>query len=326
MKPTARNLIASLLRTAAVLLSVASAPGLHAAGSKNPVGKLYVAILGGAADLVGSNKITDLKKKTAHTVNDTVLETKRSAGQENAASDQPDYSAMVFSNGTGMYVDPDTRLQVKKFEQQPFTPNRTDMDVEPSISNTETLLERGTVGLCTPKMALGSTMQYRTPLGAVNIRARRVVIEAFEDYTRVAVIEGESTVQAGDGSAVDLGGQVLKAGQQAYIRKGPAGQPPIVQIENISERMMAQLDDKVAMACVAKKSVYFEAVDRTVGTGADGTDNLVAGASGDDKSGENNTSGVSAFDDAPTQEIVVIEVVPVNLPVEYTVSPARVVK
>jgi hypothetical protein len=325
MKRTARSLPPSLLRTAAVLLSGASAPTTQlAAGSKNPVGKLYVAILGSAADLAGSDKITDLKKKTAHSVNDTVLETKRASSKDNATADQPDYSAMVFSNGTGLYVDPDTRMKVQKFEQEPFTPNRTDMDVEPSISHTQTMLERGTVGLCTPKMAAGSTMQYRTPLGAVNIRARRVVIESFEEYTRVAVIEGESTVRAGDGSALDLGGQVLKAGQQAYIRKGPPGQPPIVQIEEISQGMMSQLDDKVAMACVAKKSVYFEAVDRTVGTAGEGPDNLIAGASG--QSGDNSSGGVSAFDDAPAQEIIAVQVVPVNLPVEYTVSPARVVK
>jgi hypothetical protein len=174
-------------------------------------------------------------------------------------------------------------------------------------------------------MSLGSTMQYRTPLGAINVRARRIVIESFDDYTRVAVIEGESTVRGGDGNALDLGGQVIKAGQQAYIRKGPAGQPPIVQIEPISERMMAQLDDKVAMACVAKKSVYFEAVDRTVGTGAEGAENLVAGAGSGEKQ-DTGDSGVSAFDDGPTQVLVPVEVVPVKLPVEYTVSPARVVK
>jgi hypothetical protein len=323
MNATTRRLNPLLLRLAAAALSATSAPTLLAAGSKNPVGKLYVAILGGAANLVGSERITDLKKKTAHPVNETVLETKKNNGQDNAGGDQPDYSAMVFSNGTGMYVDPDTRLKVQKFEQEPFTPNRTDMDIEPSISHTQTMLEQGTVGLCTPKMSLGSTMQYLTPLGSINVRARRIVIESFDDYTRVAVIEGESTVRGGDGNAVDLGGQVIKAGQQAYIRKSSAGQPPIVQIEPISERMMSQLDDKVAMACVAKKSVYFEAVDRTVGSGAEGADNLVAGAGENQETGG---GGVSAFDDAPVQELVPVEVVPVKLPVEFTVSPARVVK
>jgi hypothetical protein len=297
-------------------------PSLHAAAAKNPVGKMYVAILGGMAELAGDEQITDLKKKTAHPVNGSTLETKKSAPKENAAGDdKADYSAMVFSNGTGMYVDPDTRLNVKKFEQEPFKPNRTDMDVEPSVSHTQTMLERGVVGLCTPKMSVGSTMSYQTPLGAVNIRGRRVVIESTDEYTRVAMIEGESTVRSGDGSALDLGGQVLKAGQQAFIRRGQPGVPPVVQIEDIPQSAMAALDDKVAMACIAKKSVYFEAVDRTVGDGTAGAaDTLVAGA-GD---ATTDASGVSAFDGPPEQVIIAVEVVPVKLPVEFTVSPARV--
>jgi len=326
MKTKASRYSSALTRATFLGLAVFLASPLLAAGSKNPVGKMYVAILGGAADLAGDDQVTDLKKKTAHSVNGSVLETKKSTTQESGAENKADYSAMVFSNGTGMYVDPDSRLNVKKFEQEPFKPNRTDMDVEPSVSHTQTMLERGTVGLCTPKMANGSTMVYQTSLGAVNIRGRRVVIESNEDYTRVAMIEGESTVRSGEGNALDLGGQVLKAGQQAYIRRGVAGQPPIVQIETIPQSAMAALDDKVAMACIAKKSVDFEAVDRNVGSGGDGNaDSLVAGA-GDGTQGETSGAGVSVFDDAPTQVLVAVEVVPVQLPVEYTVSPARVVK
>ncbi len=275
------------------------------------------------AELTGNDQITDLAKKTAHSVNGSVLETKKSVKKEGADEVKADYSAMVFSNGTGMYVDPDSRLEVKKFEQEPFKPNRTDMDVEPSVSHTQTVLTHGTVGLCTPKMSVGSTMVYQTPLGAVNIRGRRVVIESNDEYTLVSMIEGESTVRSGDGSALALGGQVLKAGQQATIRRGSVGQPPIVQIETIPPSAMAALDDKVAMACIAKKSVYFEAVDRSVGSGGDAaTDSLVAGA-GEENQGD---AGVSAFDESPAQELVAVEVVPVKLPVEFTVSPARAVK
>jgi hypothetical protein len=314
-----------ILSPAAILgLSLLLAPTLQAAATKNPVGKMYVAILGGAAELVGDDQITDLKKKTAHSVSGAVLETKKSGTKEPGSEENADYSAMVFSNGTGMYVDPDSRLNVRKFEQEPFKPNRTDMDVEPSVSHTQTVLDRGTIGLCTPKMSTGSTMVYQTPLGAVNVRGRRVVIESNDEYTRVAMIEGESTVRSGDGNALDIGGQVLRAGQQAFIRRGTAGQPPIIQIETIPQNAMAALDDKVAMACIAKKSVYFEAVDRSVGTGGDGSDSLVAGAGeANPDGGDNNNAGVSVFDDAPAQELIAVEVVPVKLPVEYTVSPAR---
>lgn len=323
MKTTASLHSSALTRAVLLGLAVFLAPPLMAAASKNPVGKMYVAILGGAADLAGDDQITDLKKKTAHSVSGSVLETKKSVTKEAGDQNKADYSAVVFSNGTGMYVDADTRLNVKKFEQEPFKPNRTDMDVEPSVSHTQTMLEHGTVGLCTPTMSNGSSMVYQTPLGAVNIRGRRVVIESNEDYTRVAMIEGESTVRSGEGNAIDLGGQVLKAGQQAYIRRGPVGQPPIIQIETIPPTAMAALDDKVSMACIAKKSVYFEAVDRNVATGGD-AESLVAGAGGP---GDTNTGGaVSTFDDTPTQVLVAVEVVPVKLPVEFTVSPARVVK
>jgi hypothetical protein len=328
MKASALKHSPVLPRAALLGLGLLLAPALQAAAAKNPVGKMYVAILGGAAELAGDDQITDLQKKTAHSVNGAVLETKRSGTKETGNEEKADYSAMVFSNGTGMYVDPDTRLNVRKFEQEPFKPNRTDMDVEPSVSHTQTVLDRGTIGLCTPKMSAGSTMIYQTPLGAVNVRGRRVVIESNEEYTRVAMIEGESTVRSGDGNALDLGGQVLRAGQQAFIRRGTAGQPPVIQIETIPPSAMAALDDKVAMACIAKKSVYFEAVDRSVGSGGDGaTDSLVAGAAAD-KQGDDNTnnSGVSAFDDTPAQRIVAVEVVPVKLPVEFTVSPARAVK
>jgi len=46
------------------------------------------------------------------------------------------YSSMVYSNGTGIYFDPDTRMEIRKFVQEPFTPNRADMETEPSISQT----------------------------------------------------------------------------------------------------------------------------------------------------------------------------------------------
>ncbi len=324
MKNPAQHPAVVLARSAALGLAVFLTPALSAAGAKNPIGKLYVAILGGDAELAGADQVKGLQKKTAHSVSETVIETKKSA--KAAGQDKADYSAMVFSNGTGMYMDPDSRMEVQKFVQEPFTPNRTDMDLEPSVSHTQTMLSRGTVGLCTPKMSAGSTMQYRTPLGAINVRARRVVIESNEEYTRVAVIEGETTVRGDDGNVIDTGGQVLRAGQQAFIRRGPVGQPPIVRIENIPEQAMAELDDKVAMACVAKRSVYFEAVERPAGGGEEAAgDNLVAGAGDGEATGE--AAGVSAFDDAAaaTQEIIAVEVVPVVLPVEFTVSPARVV-
>jgi len=69
---------------------------------------------------------------------------------------------MVYSNGTGIYFDPDTRMEIRKFVQEPFTPNRADMETEPSISQTQTFLSRGLVGLCTSRLVAGSSMVYQT--------------------------------------------------------------------------------------------------------------------------------------------------------------------
>ena len=97
--------------------------------------------------------------------------------------------AVVFSNGTGVFFDEDTRIEVKKFEQEPFVPNRTDTDVEPSMSQTQAFVPRGTVGLCTSKLVAGSNMTYKTQLGAVNIRGGKVVIQSFNNETKISMLE-----------------------------------------------------------------------------------------------------------------------------------------
>jgi hypothetical protein len=102
---------------------------------------------------------------------------------------------------------------------------------------------------------------------------------------------------------------------------------------------MAALDDKVAMACMAKRSVYFEVRERTV------TENQAPGSN--TETGEQNGGGtqgggtstssssgtpVTAFDGTTSggsgivlREIVPVEILPITLPVEFTVSPARLV-
>jgi len=90
------------------------------------------------------------------------------------------------------------------------------------------------------------------------------------------------------------------------------------------------------MACMAKKTVYFEVKERQVTN-----ENPAASstASGGEISGGDNTgtgASVTAFDGPAVnskgagtttivREIVPVEIVPVNLPVQYTVSPARIV-
>ncbi|HVS50917.1 MAG TPA: hypothetical protein VHD62_01085 [Opitutaceae bacterium] len=294
------------------------APEAFAQGKKkNPVSKLFVADVNGEAVIDTGDSIQDLSQHAVHTAQGAVIETKK---PENPNDRSKYYSTMVYSNGTGSFFDADTQVEVKQFSQEPFVPNRTDLEVEPSISQTQAFVARGAVGLCVSKLVAGSTMNYQTPQASVNIRGQKVVIEANKNVTKISMLEGDSTVRAG---AMDMGGHVLHAGEQAIISQAAIGQPNQIQIAKIPDSDMSSLDDKVAMACLAKKTVYFEVRDKK----AESNGGAAEGA------GESNSGGgtrVSAFDgdsgkgsDSSQQEIVPVVVVPTNLPTDYTMSAAR---
>ncbi len=288
MKTTARTRsfsasLACVLATVLLLPVFAQAQGRK----KNPTSKVYVADVNGSAQIDTGETIDDLSKRSVYTAQGTVIETKEDST-----------NAMVWSNGTGIYFDPSTRLEVKKFVQEPFTPNRNDMEVEPSISNTETFLSRGTVGLCTSKLVAGSTMNYNTPHASIRIKGRKSVIEVTPEGTKVSLLEGDITVRGGE---MDAGGQTLKPGQQAII--SPAG---AIRIQAIPPAEMGAIDDKVTMACMARKTVYFDAKDKDE-----------TGLPGD----------VTAFDETGAgeeQEIEVIEVTQPTVSPDITVSAASI--
>jgi hypothetical protein len=270
----------------ATLITLLGAGSLEAQGrKKNPTSKLYVADVSGISQIDTGETIDDMTKKSVYTAQGTVIETKEEAT-----------NAMVWSNGTGIYFDPSTRLEVKKFVQEPFTPNRNDMEIEPSISTTETFLSRGSVSLCTSKPVAGSSMNYNTPHATVRIKGRKSVIDVTSEGTKVSLLEGAITVQAG---SRDAGGQTLNQGQQALI--SPAG---VIRIQNIPASEIRSLDEKVSMACLARKTVYFDVKEQKAGVA-------------DDR--------ITAFDaEADTNEIVAVEVTPPAVAPEVTVSAASI--
>lgn len=278
------------------------------AKKKNPASKLYISDVAGEAQIDTGDTVEDLSKRSVYTAQGAVIDT----GKPEAAKDKDKhYSTMVYSNGTGAYFDTDTRVEIRRFVQEPFVPTRSDSEVEPSISQTQAFVARGTVGLCTSKLVAGSTMAYTTPHGSVNIRGRKVVIHADENVTKISMLEGESTVRAG---VMDMGGQTIHAGEQAIIRPAGPGEPNMVEIKKIPASETSQLDDKVAMACMAKKTVYFEVRGRQTNSG----NGEVNAFTTDD--GATRTAGSPFVDSAG--EIVAIPVVPTNLPVQFTISPA----
>ena len=294
----------------------------------NPASKVYIADVSGEAVIDTGGGIADLVKRSVHNAQGTVIETKRTEGNSNRSKF---FSTMVYSNGTGAYFDSDTRVEVKRFIQEPFTPTRSDMEVEPSISQTQAFVTRGSVGLCTSKLVAGSNMTYSTPHASVNVRGRKVVIETTYELTRISMLEGDSTVRAGP---MDPGGHLLKSGEQAIIRRDQNDPAKRIEIHPIPKGEMSQLDDKVALACLARTTVYFEVRPRVPGTpGAPGTPEAAAtgdsaaGSSSPDSAGSSTFSPVTAFDStsaasASNLEIVPVEILSPVLPVEHTVSTA----
>jgi hypothetical protein len=303
--PDTRRVVLRALVAAAVVFGIC-APAFAQGGKKaNPASKMYISDVSGEALIDTGERIEDVSKRSVYNAQGTIIETKKPTSD---ADREKYFSTMVYSNGTGAFFDADTRVEVRRFAQEPFTPTRTDIEVEPSISQTQAFVSRGTVGLCTSKLVAGSNMTYQTPHGSVNIRGRKLVIETHEDVTKVSMIDGDSTVRAGPN---DVGGHTVHAGEQAVIRRGAPGQPNAIEVIKIPRTEMPLLDDKVAMACMAKRTVYFDVRERK----ADSAD------------GDGVSGAVTAFDgsgNAVTREIVPIEIVPANLPVQFTVSPATI--
>ena len=282
MKPKLPLLLLTSTTALFLLYSVASAQ-LQLGKKKGPTSKIYIAETKGDTQIVNDNKVYTARQATAFDAPGTVIETKADS-----------HDALVYSNGTGMYVDQSTRVEIARFVQEPFQPDRknsADALVEPSRSQSNVFVARGAVGICTSQLVSGSTMTYTTPLALVNIRNGRMLIEAKADETIVDLLEGDITVHSGD---KDLGGQILRPGERAIIRPGLAGQPPSFMISEIPKNELQAIDERVSIACNARKTVTFE----TVGIDVQGSGNA-------------------------DQEIVPKPTVPNQLPANITVSVDR---
>lgn len=244
----------------------------------SPTSKLYVAETTGESQIdLGDEKIQLLEKNGIHAPEGATIESKAKSTD-----------SLVLSNGTALYVGPDTRFEVKKFMQEPFSVTRTDLDLEPSISQTFIRIVQGTVGICTSKLVAGSSMTYQTPQATINVRGRRLLIETDVNETRVALLEGDITVI---GNALSSG-ETLRPGQQAVVRKAP-DDSVVVTIRPIPKEDLPRFDELVSLACISRSTVYFEAVERK----------------------ENGTTG---------EDIVPVRTTPAQRPTEFTVSPARI--
>jgi hypothetical protein len=285
---TARLLLLSVV---ALVVAAPSAFAQRQLGKKKgPTSKIYLAEAVGEAEILTGEKIYTARQATAFDAPGTVIETKEGA-----------HSAFVYSNGTGMFVDEKTRIEIDRFVQEPFQPDRNttaDAPYEPSISQSSVHVAHGAVGICTSQLVSGSSMVYSTPQAAINIRGGKVAIETNADMTIIDLLDGDVTVRGG---TRDIGGQILRPGERAIVRAAPAGQPPSITIMQIPPEALQVSDERVTTACNAKKTVTFEAIERKALAGPDGADSP----------------------DIPDQEIVPKPTVPVQPPTNTVVTPYK---
>jgi hypothetical protein len=238
--------ISSTIGALAFITTAALAPCdlLALTRAKNPAGRIYVASVDGVSQITAGDKIEALVLKASYFAHGKFIETK-SRGTV----------AMVFSNGTGIFLDPETQIEVTRFVQEPFVPGRTMMEIEPSVSETEVLLSHGITAVSTSKLAPGSTFIVVTSLGSINLRDGKLVAEVTADLTRFTLLTGNGTVRGGD---LDQSGKLLHAGEQAIIRAGPPGHPNNVEISQIVPVELAGFEEKGSTAYLARKTVFFE--------------------------------------------------------------------
>jgi len=263
------------------------------AKTKAPSSKLYVAELEGRAEIDTGDRIEALKLGEVYNASDSIIYTKVASS-----------NAIVFSNGTGVHLDSDTTLRVEQFVQEPFLPNRTDLDVEPSVSRMILVLTTGRAGFCTSRLVAGSSMEVKTPHALINIRGRRLVVETNERETVVSLIDGDVTVRGG---LTDSGGRTLSAWQRAIIRPVMGRNDFDVTIEEVAEAEREAIEDKAALACMARQRVYFDVGDP------------------ESEAMRGGRVGTSVFDATDEPEIIrPVPIVPTIPDVPTFVSPAEI--
>lgn len=239
-------------------------------------GKVYVADISGGVSFAVDGSPNVLKK------GDTLLV--QGARNETAPAA---YVVFVYSNGTSIYIDEKTIVQIAKFEQKPFPKGIDTTVTEPSISHTVGRITQGRIIITTNKLATGTTMIYMTPHAEVKIRGQEVVIEVYDRESRIYVINGDVTVTSTNSAALGVG-QILHSGEEVIVTDTPTGSPLVpLRVLAIDQSLLTTLASQLAAGERARQIVVFESVP-----GPGGSD------------------------------IQANPVVPANLPVNLTVTPS----
>lgn len=189
---------------------LASLPGQSRAEIKTQesiLGKFLVSSTNGTATCISDGRIIELRKGDAILARGTQISTGPASNV-----------ILVLSNGTGVFVDENTQLQIERFEQEPFTPGNN-LRLEPSNSVTLAKLIRGRLLLSTPRLLSGTSMVYQTAHASIAIRGEKLLIETDEAASHIAMIAGDAIISARDAAGNFLArGERLVSGQEAFVK------------------------------------------------------------------------------------------------------------
>ena len=225
-----------------ILIGTALCCALCAAvrGQQSVPGKVFVAETDGAVTFTVSGHAAALKKGDSVVAQGMWVETGPAAS-----------AILVYSNGTSIFIDAQTIVEIRKFVQQPFPAGIDTAVIEPSVSDTVAMVKQGRVIITTNQLAAGSSMVYLTPESQVNIRGKEVVIEVNNQVTRVLMLAGDATVTPSS-AAPGAVGQTIHGGQMAVVQ---------IQVMPLDQDAANQVASQVAAAERAQKVVVFGTAD-----------------------------------------------------------------
>lgn len=229
------------LRVVSVVLALAAATLSQA--QDRIVGKMFVVSVNGDVHHVQAGKVTPFEPGETITCRAIIIE----SGPSSSATG-------VLSNNTGVFVGPNSRMEITSFVQAPFAADPARVEDEPSVSNIEGTFFSGTFALCFANQVFGSTAKYSILGADVNLRGKRIVVEATDAKTTIYVVDGEATVKTGP---VDQAGTVAGTGKQVSIAPGVGGGFPIVEVADIDPAAAEKLNNSLSAACLARRAVFF---------------------------------------------------------------------
>jgi hypothetical protein len=169
-----------------------------AASAQMQAGKAKVFITRGDVKLVNNmtGKMTPLSRGMEFTDNNTVV-----TGANGTA-------LLLFSNGASVNVQPNSKLNISNFKQEPFDArlgSYAALQADPSASDTDLMLAYGEVAGEVKKLTSESEYTVRTPSGAAGIRGTQWYASYDPNTNRTEFINLEGNVVVfAEGNVVPL--------------------------------------------------------------------------------------------------------------------------